>query len=189
MKSFKDNLLAGLFSTIPLLIFSFLLLRFIGALKDLMAPLGSYLPEAKIMGLGTAEVLAVIVFLVLSYILGFLIRNYISPGYIERLQFFIPGYKVLTTLLSEKVASKDRQIESCLATVDDAWLYGFIIEKHEDGMYTVFVPAAPSVTSGTLYFMREDQVKHLDIPKKELAKMIIQLGMGSAQLLKGKVKW
>ncbi len=70
-----------------------------------------------------------------------------------------------------------------LANIDDAWLVAFIVEEHGDGMLTVFVPSAPTPTAGNVYFMTEQQVRRVDVPVSSAVKCIMQLGVGSNELI------
>ena len=45
-------------------------------------------------------------------------------------------------------------------------------------------PSAPTPTAGSLYFLKEEQVKRLDIPMKDAIDCLMQLGVGSNELLK-----
>jgi uncharacterized membrane protein len=55
-------------------------------------------------------------------------------------------------------------------------------------MLTVFVPSAPTPTSGTVYFMTEAQVRRIDVPVAQVMRSLKQLGVGSTLLLSG-VTW
>lgn len=56
-------------------------------------------------------------------------------------------------------------------------------------MLVVYVPGAPSITSGNVYIMNAESVKRLNITKKEAVKSIMQFGIGTNERLKGKVEW
>jgi uncharacterized membrane protein len=96
----------------------------------------------------------------------------------------IPGFSVM-----KKIFYGESDIKSVLAYIDDAWLFGFILEEKSDaGLITVFVPSAPIPTSGNVYLMKEEQIMRLDIKTSDAVKCITQLGIGSGEILKGKIK-
>jgi len=50
------------------------------------------------------------------------------------------------------------------------------------------VPSAPTPAVGTIYYLTEDRVRRLDVPVQAAAKLIMRLGVGSAELLRGKIE-
>ena len=60
----------------------------------------------------------------------------------------------------------------------------YVIEDHEDGNFTVFLPAAPTAFSGMVHIASRDKVVFLDVPLSEFVKSIAQFGIGQANLLK-----
>jgi uncharacterized membrane protein len=54
-------------------------------------------------------------------------------------------------------------------------------------MLTVFVPSAPTPTAGSIYLLTERQIRRLDVPVSAAVRCIMKLGVGSRQLLQGKV--
>jgi uncharacterized membrane protein len=63
----------------------------------------------------------------------------------------------------------------------------FIVEEHPSGLLTVFVPSAPTPNAGSIYYLTEQQVKRIDVPVAAAVKCIMQLGVGSRELLEGKM--
>jgi len=59
----------------------------------------------------------------------------------------------------------------------------FIVEEHDNGDYTVFVPTAPTPTIGTIYFLKREKVRKLDVPMAAGVDCIMQWGVGSKSLL------
>jgi uncharacterized membrane protein len=57
------------------------------------------------------------------------------------------------------------------------------MERHASGVLTVFVPSAPTPLAGAILYLREEKVKRLDVPVKSAVKTLMQLGVGSGQLL------
>jgi len=59
--------------------------------------------------------------------------------------------------------------------------------RHADGLLTVFVPSAPTPVAGTIYYLPEDRVRRLDVPVQTAAKLIMRLGVGFAEALRGQI--
>jgi hypothetical protein len=70
-----------------------------------------------------------------------------------------------------------------LARIEEAWVPGFVMERHASGLYTVFVPSAPTPLAGAIYYLTADRDKLLDIPTSAVVACIMRLGVGSRALL------
>jgi uncharacterized membrane protein len=68
--------------------------------------------------------------------------------------------------------------------IEEALVLAFIIEVHEDGQYTVFVPSTPTPAAGTVYVIEGARVHLLDVPFLEAIKSVSRFGAGSAKLMK-----
>ncbi len=186
----KTAFVKGLFVIIPLMFIIFLLQGTIGILRELLEPFAGLLPAKSLFGYGHTDFTVLVLLLIVTVIVGFIQGDRNKAGIIKKIESYIPGFSVIKKILGEDSrADINNKVISCLATIDDAWLFAFILETGKEGMLTVFVPSAPTPTSGNIYFMTEQQVKRLDIEPKEIFKCITQLGIGADKMLEGKVKW
>ncbi|HAY34612.1 MAG TPA: hypothetical protein PK536_12000 [Ignavibacteria bacterium] len=189
MKKIKSAFIKGLFVIIPLMFIIFILQGTIGILKDLLEPFSKLLPVNSLFGIGGPDFVVFLILIAFTTLVGFIQGERNRSGIIRKVESFIPGYSIVKKFLGEDSDSVNGNTKSCLATIDDAWLFAFILEEGKSGMLTVFVPSSPTPTSGNIYFMTEQQVKRLDIPPREIFKCITQLGIGADKMLEGKVKW
>ena len=51
------------------------------------------------------------------------------------------------------------------------------------GLYTVFVPSAPTPAAGSIYYLPEDRIKILNVPVSSAVACVTRLGLGSRELL------
>jgi uncharacterized membrane protein len=77
----------------------------------------------------------------------------------------------------------EHQHEVVLARIEDAGQIGFLMEHVEDEHYAVFVPGAPSIWSGAVYFMTEERFQRINTSRAEAMKGLRQLGEGTSALL------
>lgn len=193
-KSYVKLLLDGFLFILPI-IFIFLLLRYIfDFILGIISPLIRILPQSETWGESFQKLIAVIIMLALVTVCGYISRSRIGTYFAEKLNELvskvIPGFSIIKELFSGKSEEyySEKKIRPTLAFIDDAWLFAFILEdKNDAGLYSVFVPSAPIPTSGNLYLMGEEQIKLLDISVRETVRCITQLGMGSSEILKGKI--
>jgi uncharacterized membrane protein len=66
-------------------------------------------------------------------------------------------------------------------------IMGFVVEVHADGHRTVYVPGAPNPASGSIFYMTEDRIRPLDAKTPAVVTAIRHLGLGSKEILKGKL--
>jgi uncharacterized membrane protein len=189
MKKIQTILLEGILFLLPILVMIYLF----RILIDIVRPVAALLPEKGIFGLGMTNLAALFILVILVIIAGFISRSRVGSIYstiIENMFMkVIPGFSLIRKLFDSKDDPEEKSIKSALAYIDDAWLFAFILEEKNDaGLLTVFVPSAPIPTSGNVYLMKEEQVMRLDVPTKAIVKCITQLGIGSGEILKGKIK-
>jgi uncharacterized membrane protein len=70
-----------------------------------------------------------------------------------------------------------------LARIEDAWVLSFVVERHPSGLFTVFVPSAPTPAAGSIYYLTAERLKLLDVPVSTAVGCIMRLGIGSHELL------
>ena len=59
----------------------------------------------------------------------------------------------------------------------------FIIEEHEDGRYTIFVPSIPTPFAGAVFIADRERVHPLDVPFTEALRTVSKWGSGSKDLV------
>jgi uncharacterized membrane protein len=154
----------------------------------LLRPVARLFPFESWMGIATADLIALLSLIIVGFGLGLLARTQVAGKLAEMLERVIlrkmPGFSLLKSAAHGMTGQRESSdLKVALANIDDAWLLAFIVETHADGMLTVFIPSAPSPTAGSIYFLTEQQVKRLDVPVATAVKCIMQLGVGSKELL------
>jgi uncharacterized membrane protein len=191
-RNFVRTLLAGVFFLAPILLIVWIAMKIIRALAALLDPIAHLLPFPSILGLKSPEVAALFLLIVVTYLAGLVARTAIARGISLRAERLIlrkvPGYTLIKSAAHGAIGESP-DVKCCLAFIDDAWLMAFIIEEREgEELRTVFVPSAPTPTAGNVYFMREGQIRRLDVPVAAAIKCIMQLGVGSSALLQHQIQ-
>jgi len=63
-----------------------------------------------------------------------------------------------------------------LAEIEDALVPAFIIEEHDDGRFTVFVPSIPTALAGAVYVLNRTRVHPIDVPFTQAVQSISRWG-------------
>src|SRR4051794_20323311 len=110
----------------------------------------------------------------------------VRDGLEERVLRHVPGFMFVKSLTHGFAGLREETgLSVALARFDDAWVLAFVVERHANGLCTVFVPSAPTPAAGSIYFMAEDRIKPLDVPVLSAMACIMRLGVGSRELFKG----
>jgi len=194
MKSFfgtvLSRLVSGFILLVPILIVALIVREILNIFAGLLQPIAVRLPVWITDGLGGGYGIAAVALLLFTLLVGLFAATPTGRRLRDSLERQVlgkvPGYTLIKSLAQGSVGqSSEDDVKVVLVTLDEAWLFGFLIEKHADGMLTVFVPAAPAPTSGSIYFFTEDQIRYTDLKIGEAMRCITRLGVGSNQLFKG----
>jgi uncharacterized membrane protein len=73
--------------------------------------------------------------------------------------------------------------QPALAEIENALVPAFIVEKLDDGRFTVFVPSVPTLLAGAIYILSAERVHPLSIPFRQVIKTVTRWGSGSKELV------
>ena len=176
--------LRGLLIIVPIYLALLLLLKAMKSLMGLVRPFALILPHWF-----PGEVALSLLFVILICVLvGAVVRTRTGRVARERLEraFFerIPGYALLRSL-TQQVAGEGRENvwKPALAEIEESLVPAFIIEKFDDGRYTVFVPSIPTPFAGAVYVLEEKRVHPVDVPFTQALQVISRWGSGAKDLV------
>ena len=176
--------LRGLLLIVPIYLAMLLLLKGIKSLMGLVRPFALLLPDwfpgEIALSLLLVIMLCVLVGAVVRTRTGRLARERLEKAFFER----IPGYALIRGL-TERVAGEGRENvwKPALAEIEEALVPAFIIEKLDDGRYTVFVPSIPTPFAGAVYVLEEKRVHPVDVPFTQALQVISRWGSGAKDLV------
>lgn len=180
----KTTLVGGLLFVLPVWLSVLLLVKSLGALTLIFKPIMKGLPEEV-----NHPFLASVLVLVLGcFVVGLLIQT--SLGCICNNAFrthvldHIPGYAVLRGLTEQLTHhGYANAFAPCLAEIEEALVPAFIVERHTDGRFTVFVPSAPTPVAGSIYILAPERVHPIDVSVLKVMSCVSKWGSGSSELL------
>jgi len=87
--------------------------------------------------------------------------------------------------LTQQLAGTSRENvwQPALAEIEDALVPAFIIEEHDDGRFTVFVPSVPTPFAGAVYILAPERVHPVDIPFTQAIQSIGKWGSGAKEFV------
>jgi uncharacterized membrane protein len=186
------TIIGGVLFLGPLLLLLIIVVQGVRLIAKILNPVASHIPIPPMLGMAVPEIAAALLLILTGFLMGLLAQTALARRLRESIEQLIlrkmPGYTLFKAVAEGVVGEHTGNLKVALANIDDAWLMSFIVEEHSSGMLTVFVPSAPTPTAGSIYYLTEQQVKRIDVPVSAAVKCIMQLGVGSKQLLEGKMQ-
>lgn len=111
--------------------------------------------------------------------LGKWLAGAMERGIFEKL----PGYALLKAVTGQSIGGmSDTGATPALIEMEDGLVPGLILERHNDGFVTVFVPSPPSPTSGQCYVFKAGMAHPVDVSLPKFANCIAKWGIGAQDL-------
>lgn len=182
----KKNITYGLIVLIPVAIIVLLLAKIVEVLKTIGEPLGLQ----SLVATALAIALAILLLLALCFVVGFLVRSRRVGLSFETLEESVlskvPGYEVFGNVL-KGFGSEELSFAPVLVNLHgpDSAIFASIMDENEDGTLTIFVPASPALTVGTVYIVNPRLVTRLDKSLSDVSGCVSQWGIGTSKLLAG----
>jgi uncharacterized membrane protein len=178
------SVFAGLMVLVPLYLALLLLLKAMASLVKFVAPLAKLLPE----WLPAERMLSLLLVLLVCFLIGVALRTRTGRKTREQIErsFFerIPGYALFRSLTQQLAGQGTSEAwKPALVEIEEALVPGFIIEEHDDGKFTVFVPSVPTPLAGAVYVLTPDRVHPLEVPFTQAIKSVSRWGSGCKELV------
>ncbi len=149
-------------------------------------------PISSILGIDNNSIavpISLFLFILICFIAGVILKTRYSTivkKTVEPILKKIPGYLLIRSL-TNRVAKLEKSETLGAAFVSIGETYqalspAFLIEKHDNGTHTVFVPTVPTPTVGNLYVVPDNRVFPIDVPLLDMVKFISKWGETSPQL-------
>jgi uncharacterized membrane protein len=175
--------IGGLLVILPLYLATLLLLKGMQTVAGLVRPVAALVPD----WLPAEDLLSLLLVLLACFVVGMAIRTPAGRRVRERLEvsFFgrLPGYGLLRSLTQRLAGKTDGNAWTpALVELEDALVPAFVIEEHDDGRLTVFVPSVPTPLAGAVYILAPERVHPLDVPFTQALQSISRWGSGAKDL-------
>jgi uncharacterized membrane protein len=181
----KTTLIGGILIILPIYIAVLLLAKAVKGLLELLAPVAAQLPA----GVEFRQAAAILLLIAVCFVVGLVVRT--SPGLRAKNAFEqavlekLPGYTFLRGLAKRLTGrSEEHTLEPALVEIEEALVPAFIVEKLEDGSYTVLVPSAPTPMAGSIYILPADRVHPVNIPFTTAIGVFSKWGTGASEFVR-----
>jgi uncharacterized membrane protein len=181
----KSTFVTGILIVLPAWLAVLLFLKILTKLGVIVKPIAGQMPA----GINHPTVIALITFLGACFIVGILFHTPIGKhlGKLIEVNILdrIPGYGSLRAIAAQTAGlESETDFQPALIVVEDGCLApAFLIETHEDGFSTVFMPSVPTPMAGGIFIMPSERVHAIDVPVPTMMKCISKWGSGSSELV------
>ena len=185
LREFVANaLIGGALVVLPIYLAVLLLLKGMQAVVGLVRPVAKLLPE----WMPAENILALLLVLIVCFVVGLAVRTRAGRTLRSRMEVSvfgkIPGYGMLRGLTQRMAGEAGEDVwKPAFAEIEDALVPAFIIEGHDDGRLTVFVPSVPTPFAGAVYILDGSRVHPIDVPFVQAIQSISKWGSGSKDLI------
>jgi uncharacterized membrane protein len=183
VKFLKVTLVGGLLVVLPLWVSLLLLLKAINGALKLLLPIAKLLPQTivheKVVALGLLLLICFVVGLITRTRSGQRVGHWISENILSR----IPGFALIRGVTRQFTGDKAEDLfQPALVEIEEALVPAFIIEKHADGQFTVFVSSSPTPMAGAIYILKPERVHPVDVPLRKAMVCVTKWGTGAAEM-------
>ena len=185
LQSLKTAIFTGLLIILPAWLALLLLLKVLAQLGVLVKPIADKLPDS----INHPQLIAVVLFILLCLLAGMLVHTTagqtIGKSVGDHVLNRIPGYEALRNIARQfsNVETTDGFKPALIEVEDGCLAPAFLIENHENGQSTVFMPSVPTPMAGAIFIMPSDRVHPIDVPVTTMMKCISKWGEGTSELL------
>jgi uncharacterized membrane protein len=181
----KTTLIGGLLIILPVYVSIILIAKAVQGIVAAMKPITAVVPAS----VQFREIVAVLVIVAVCFAAGLIVRtgpglrakNAFEGAVLERL----PGYTLLRGLAGRFTGRGDEPtFAPALVEIEEALVPALIIEKLDDGSFTVLVPSVPTPMAGALYILPPERVHPVDVPFTSALKVFSKWGAGAGEFVR-----
>lgn len=181
----KTTLIGGFLIILPIYVSLILIAKALQGLLAAMRPITAVVPAY----VRFREIIAALVIITICFIAGLIVRtgpglrakNAFEGAVLERL----PGYTLLRGLAGRFTGRGDEPtFAPALVEIEEALVPALIVERLDDGSFTVLVPSVPTPMAGALYILPPERVHPVDVPFTSALKVFSKWGAGAGEFVR-----
>lgn len=183
-------LVRGVLFLVPLALLVVLAVQAVKLVSGALQPVAKALCADTVFGVVVAELVAALLIVLLCLLAGIFAGMRLGRSIGDRLEQLvlrrIPGFTLIKSMTHGMVGMQTgADVKAALAWIEESWVLAFAMERHDNGLYTVFVPSAPTPAAGAIYYLPAERIQILDVPVSAAVACVTRLGLGSRELLAG----
>ena len=189
MNSVKTTVIGGVIFLIPMIFLAMVLGHAFQIALKVAKPISRVVPVDSFAGVAVANILAVLLIALVSFLAGLLARSAGVSRKMARLETFLvevfPVYQSTKRSIADAVqnsAQEDNWKVVLVGSEDGQRFLGYEIEVLEAGLSVVFQPLTPNTKTGFVWTVPQAQLRYLDLNPRDVAKRLRSYGIGLSAL-------
>jgi uncharacterized membrane protein len=181
------TLVRGVLFLLPFALVGVLLRETYRALVTVTRPLAAWLSIHPLLGVLPEDVLAVALITSAFLVAGLFVGTRSGRALSDRLErtvlYRVPGYVLIRGAASSVPGLQlDSDFAPVLVRTGEGWSFALLVERHPQGICTVFIPESPSPTKGIVVLVEADRVRPLKASVLSLLSCLTRSGVGASNL-------
>jgi uncharacterized membrane protein len=178
----------GLVVLVPVAVCAYIIAAVVKGLLRGLAPIAALLPAQGSGGIGFMSLIVIALVVAMCFLFGLLVRTAGGRAlgkWVENRMFnLLPGYELIKRVTQQFAGTGEETLGTPVAVrFEDSQQIGFLVEEMTPGQVTVFIPAAPALTFGTVHIVPAERVEKLSAKMTQVIDCISKIGCGSSRLL------
>ena len=179
----KMTLVGGLLVVLPLWVSLLLLFKAVKGALAVLAPMAKLVPQRFV----HHDVVAFCLLVLICFGVGLAIHTELGNRFGDWLDKYLlgrlPGFSIIRGMIRQFAGEENEQsFQPALVEIEEALVPAFIIEKHADGQFTVFVSSSPTPMAGAIYILQPERVHPVDVPLRKAMVCVTKWGAGAAEM-------
>ncbi len=188
----KTTIIGGIFFIVPLFLVFYIFGKVIIVSRQLVAPIVEMIPVDTIAGQILSRIIVFVVLILFCFLGGLLAKTKkatkLRIWVEENILSMIPGYTLIKGMTETATGMATENLnEVVLVDIEEVWQIGFLMDRIDEDLATVYIPGAPNPMSGDVVFVKWDRLKIIDVPGLNAMKLLKKLGLNSKSILNDKV--
>ncbi|MBN7810700.1 DUF502 domain-containing protein [Algoriphagus sp. H41] len=187
---FLDTLFQGFLILLPLTIVLILLSFVFNFIFKIVSPISFMLDSGADEPHWSINFLSIGILALFIFIIGALIRNKLGKRYFSSFEkkylTKVPLYSLIHQTVYQFVGLKKLPF-SDVVLIDPfktgTLMTGFVTDKINEDLYTIFVPTAPNPTNGNIYHVPKNAITFLNVQTQDAMRTIMGMGTGTCGLI------
>jgi len=186
----KQTLVGGLLFLVPVAVVVIILEKVVSTLRPPAEEIVERVVGPGILGPFGLVLVLCLALLVLSFVAGLLASTIVGRKAVDSLEAMVlnrvPGYVMVKGMAADAAGNLSRietsgGIRVVYVKDGDGWKIGFVTDRIDENRYAVFLPDAPTPSSGELVFLSADQFVESGLNIKDAIQCLARLGVRNGQ--------
>jgi uncharacterized membrane protein len=192
LKFLATTAIGGVIFLLPLIVIGALLGQVAQIVWSVYGVLGEFIPVKTPQGITLLVGLAIAIVVLACFFAGLAARRSLAKRFSQTIEknllMIFPRYAIFKYQMEGSIGGQqvEPRLKPVLVTFHDASRIAFEVERNDDQLVTIYLPGSPDPWSGSVIYLKPEQVEPLEIEYSDAITTFEQLGRHSDIALAGR---